>query len=66
MIPHPTMRFAWDDEVLRCSQVVLLLLGLTIALLVGGTGLIGGREAEAVSAMTISRPVPTLPGSTAP
>ena len=41
MMPHPTtMSFAWDKDVLRGSQVLLFVLGLTIAVLLGGAAFI--------------------------
>ena len=37
MMPHPTtMRFAWDDEVLRCAEVLVSMFVLALVLLVGG------------------------------
>jgi hypothetical protein len=40
MMPHPiTMPFAWEDEVLRGSRVLLVILGLTISTVLGGVAL---------------------------
>ncbi len=43
MMPHPiTMPFAWEDEVLRGSRVLLFTLGLTIAVVLSGVALLDG------------------------
>ena len=34
------MPFAWEDEVLRCSQVLLFMLGLTMAVVLGSVALL--------------------------
>jgi len=43
MLPHPTtMPFAWEDDVLRGSRVLLFTLGLTIAVVLSGVALLDG------------------------
>ena len=55
MMPHPTtMSFAWEKEVLRGSQVLLFVLGLAIAVLLGGAGLID-HEAGTAATVTAER-----------
>jgi hypothetical protein len=52
MMPHPTtMTFAWDKDVLRGAQVLIFLLGLTIAVLFSGALLI---DQQAPSAPTVT------------
>ena len=44
-MPHPTtMRFAWDDEVLRCSQIMISIFVLALAVLIGGALLTSGAQ----------------------
>jgi hypothetical protein len=51
MMPHPTtMPFAWEEEVLRGSRVLLLILGLTITVVLGGVALLD-RAPNASSAV---------------
>ena len=41
MMPHPTtMSFAWEDEVLRGSRILLFTLGLAIAVVLSGVALL--------------------------
>jgi hypothetical protein len=55
MMPHPsTMSFAWDTQVLRATRVLLVVLGLTIAVLLGGTMLVH-RETGTSPAVTADR-----------
>ena len=55
MMPHPTtMSFAWDKDVLRGSQVLLFVLGLTIVLLLGSAFLVD-HEAGSSPAVTAER-----------
>ena len=55
MMPHPTtMSFAWDKEVLRGSQVLLFVLGLAIAMLLGGAVLVD-HQADTSAAVTAER-----------
>ena len=52
MMPHPTtMSFAWDTQVQRATQVLLVVLGLTIAVLLGGAMVIH-HESSASLAVT--------------
>src|SRR4029079_1723693 len=45
MMPDPTtMRFAWDDEVLRCAEVLVSMFVLALVLLVGGAILTGQAQ----------------------
>jgi hypothetical protein len=58
MMPHPTMMpFAWDKEVLRGSQILLFVLGLTIAMLFGGAVLMD-HQAGNSPAVTADRSMP--------
>ena len=51
MMPHPiTMPFAWEDEVLRWSRVLLCMLGLTLAVVLGSVALLD-RAPNASSAV---------------
>jgi hypothetical protein len=51
MMPHPTtMPFAWEDEVLRGSRVLLFVLGLTISAVLGGVAVLD-RAPNASSAV---------------
>jgi hypothetical protein len=41
MMPHPTtMSFAWEEEVLRCSRVLLCVFVFAVVALTGGAVLI--------------------------
>jgi hypothetical protein len=52
MMPHPTtMSFAWEKDVLRGSQVLLLALGLMITVLLGGAVLVD-HQAPSAPAVT--------------
>ena len=54
MMPHPTtMRFAWDDEVLRCAEVLVSMFVLALVLLVGGAVLTS--QAQDASPTTAQR-----------
>jgi hypothetical protein len=51
MLPHPTtMPFAWEDEVLQGSRVLLFVLGLTISAVLGGVAVLD-RAPSASSAV---------------
>ena len=60
MMPHPTtMTFAWDKDVLRGSQVLLLVLGLAIAVLFSGAFLVD-QQAGTPAAVAAEPSAPEL------
>ena len=45
MMPHPTtMRFAWEEGVLRCSQIIISIFVLALAVLIGSALLTSGAQ----------------------
>ena len=40
MLPHPSMSFAWDEDVIRPTRVLVAIFLLTFIVLVGASGLI--------------------------
>ena len=45
MMPHPTtMAFAWEEEVQRCSQILVCVFMLAVVTLLGVTGLSGRAQ----------------------
>jgi hypothetical protein len=70
MMPHPTMRFAWEDDVLRCSRILVLVLVLAVAAAMGGVALIDRAQEpasvvaeEPVKSVTVSAESRTLADS---
>jgi hypothetical protein len=47
MMPHPAMRFAWEEDVLRCSRILVLVFVLVVAAAMGGIALIDRTQEPA-------------------
>ena len=72
-MPHPTtMRFAWEEEVLRCSQIIISIFVLALAVLIGSALLTSGAqgispaaaaepEGQQASLSTVGTPPPMSP-----
>lgn len=55
MMPHPTtMRFAWDEEVLRCARVLISIVVLAVALLFGGAAMMNDARVATTAAVAAS------------
>ena len=55
MMPHPTtMRFAWEEGGLRCSQIIISIFVLALAVLIGSALLTSG--AQGISAAAAAEP----------
>jgi hypothetical protein len=59
MLPHPSMSFAWDEDVIRPTRVLVAIFLLTFIVLVGASGLIAFTMHDSpatVAAQRVSHP----------